>query len=142
MDEPVPHSANDRDIHHEGSDVDPRSLAKFGVGLFLLIGMALLSMEWMFKYLTARQQLGPPPSPLAEIGLLPPEPHLQVTPALDLRALRTKEDAVLSSYGWVDRTSGIVRIPIERAIDLVAERGLVTGAGTGETKVERGASKP
>jgi hypothetical protein len=35
----------------------------------------------------------------------------------------------LSSYGWVDREAGIVRIPIDRAMDLLAERGLPARAG-------------
>jgi DNA-binding GntR family transcriptional regulator len=36
------------------------------------------------------------------------------------------ETAILHSYGWVDRDAGIVRIPIERAIEILAERGLPT----------------
>ena len=49
-------------------------------------------------------------------GQLPPEPRLQNHPREDLLALRRAEDAVLNSYGWVDRTAGIVRIPIDQAI--------------------------
>ena len=41
-----------------------------------------------------------------------------------LERLRAADDATLTSYGWVDRKSGIVRIPIDRAIDLLAARGL------------------
>jgi hypothetical protein len=42
----------------------------------------------------------------------------------ELQELRAAEDAVLRSYSWVDRAGGIVRMPIDRAIDLLAERGL------------------
>ena len=38
--------------------------------------------------------------------------------------IRAAEDQILNSYGWVDRSKGIVRIPIDRAIDLLAKRGL------------------
>jgi topoisomerase IA-like protein len=31
---------------------------------------------------------------------------------------------VLESYGWVDKDKGVVRIPIEEAMRLIAERGL------------------
>jgi hypothetical protein len=41
-----------------------------------------------------------------------------------LRRLRAENDAVLASYDWVDREQQTVRIPIQRAIDLLAERGL------------------
>ena len=47
-----------------------------------------------------------------------------------LKNLRATEDASLTTYGWVDRDTGVVRIPIERAMDLLAERGLPTGPET------------
>ena len=31
---------------------------------------------------------------------------------------------MLHSYGWVDQQAGIVRIPIDRAMTLLTERGL------------------
>lgn len=39
------------------------------------------------------------------------------------RSVLQEQRAVLESYGWVDRDRGVVRIPIERAIDLVVEGG-------------------
>jgi hypothetical protein len=36
-----------------------------------------------------------------------------------------KEDlGRLADYGWIDRTKGIGHIPIDRAIDILAEKGL------------------
>ncbi len=63
-------------------------------------------------------------NPLAESygRQIPPEPRLQADPLGDLRALRAEEDALLHGYGWADRQAGTVRIPIERAIELLAER--------------------
>src|SRR5262245_40404521 len=55
---------------------------------------------------------------------LPPEPRLQTDPQLDLIQLRELEDKELNSYGWIDRDSGTVRIPVDRAIDRLVERGL------------------
>jgi hypothetical protein len=55
-----------------------------------------------------------------------PEPRLQVSPSLDLETFRAREDQQLQTYGWVDRKAGIVRIPINEAMDLVARRGLPT----------------
>ena len=55
---------------------------------------------------------------------LPPEPRLQANPKQDLRDLRESEDALLKSYGWVDKNNGVVRIPIDEAMKLVLQRGL------------------
>lgn len=54
----------------------------------------------------------------------PPLPRLQVQPVRHWREFRSAEQDRLSTYGWMDRTSGVVHIPIDRAIDLVAERGV------------------
>jgi hypothetical protein len=56
----------------------------------------------------------------------PPEPRLQTNPREDLQKFREQEDTVLTSYGWVDRNAGIVRIPIEEAMKLTVQRGLPT----------------
>ena len=41
-----------------------------------------------------------------------------------LAAVRAAEEKVLQTYGWVDKEQKIVRIPIDRAMELLAERGL------------------
>ncbi len=46
-----------------------------------------------------------------------------------MRSLRDGQEATLAGYGWVDRKAGVVRVPIERAMDLVAERGVPQGKG-------------
>ena len=51
-------------------------------------------------------------------------PRLQTLPTLDLRGLRSNEAQVLDSYAWEDKPRGVVRIPIARAMELIAERGL------------------
>jgi hypothetical protein len=43
-----------------------------------------------------------------------------------LKQLRATENAALTTYGWVDRENGIVHIPIDRAMDLILQRGLPT----------------
>jgi hypothetical protein len=54
----------------------------------------------------------------------PPAPRLQVQPVRHWRDFRAAELERLSTYGWMDRSSGAVHIPIERAMDLVAQRGV------------------
>jgi len=60
-------------------------------------------------------------------------PHLQIEPAVDLRQFRSSEEEELNSYGWINKTAGIVRIPITRAMDLLLERGLPTRSQTNES---------
>jgi len=45
-------------------------------------------------------------------------------PYLQLQNLRTLEDHVLTTYAWVDQSQGTVRIPVDRAIDMVVQKGL------------------
>ncbi len=60
---------------------------------------------------------------------LPPEPRLQADPVSDLHRMREAEDNVLQTYGWVDKNAGVVRIPVARALDLLAQRGLPNWGG-------------
>lgn len=114
---------------HEMTDASMSGLVKFGIGLFLLIVAVLVGMRWMFNYFSATQQLGPPASPFAEIQTAPRGPVLQVQPALELKDLRQGENDKLNSYGWVDQKAGIVRIPIDRAMELLVKNGMPLRSG-------------
>jgi hypothetical protein len=57
-------------------------------------------------------------------------PHLQIVPAADLEDFRAEEETEMNSYGWINHTAGVVRIPIARAMDLLLERGLPVRSGT------------
>jgi hypothetical protein len=110
---------------YEATDLSLRALILFVGGLALVTGVVLLLMGWMFGYFaTLEERADLPPSPLAATRRPPPEPRLQVIPAEGLKAMRAEEEALLTTYGWVDRQAGIVRIPVERAIELLGERGL------------------
>ena len=52
------------------------------------------------------------------------EPVLQIDPVADLEAYQAQQQELLNNYGWVDESAGIGRIPIKRAIELTAEKGL------------------
>ena len=123
-------------VGHEQSDVSIRPLVMFGVGLFLSVGLALLAMHWLGGYFATHQpKPAVEPSPLADTRQIPPPPRLQVSPPQDLRTMRAAEDAVLNSYGWVDRDAGVVRIPIDRALELAVEHGFSL------VQVEKGRAK-
>jgi hypothetical protein len=61
-----------------------------------------------------------------------PAPQLEIDERGQLDKILTGEEQTLSSYDWVDQKAGSVRIPIDRAMDLIAQRGLsVRPQGTG-----------
>ena len=114
---------------HETSDANIRNLLIFGVGLALLVAAGLVVSRVVFHYFVGHQGLGPPASPFENVRALPPEPRLQVTAPKDLEQYEAAQHEVLNSYGWVDRRAGVVRVPIERAMETLLHRGLpVRGA--------------
>ncbi|MDB6056856.1 MAG: hypothetical protein JWO95_700 [Verrucomicrobiales bacterium] len=56
----------------------------------------------------------------------PEFPRLQISPPADLSKFRVEEAEQLNTYGWVNQTAGVVRIPVERAMELVLQKGLPT----------------
>ena len=109
---------------HELSDLNPRAIAIFGIALAATVIACLILAVWIFGFFTAREaKLDVPPSPLAKLSA-PAEPRLQVSAPKDLKEMRAAEEKILTSYDWVDRQAGTVRIPIDRAMQLLAERGL------------------
>ena len=112
---------------YETRDANPSSLVHFGVGLALTLVVVWAGMFWLMRYFSRVQDTGPPATPFEQLteSRRPPLPRLQVEPVEDLQAVRTQQSRLLdaNSYAWVDRSRGIVRIPIERAMDLILERG-------------------
>jgi hypothetical protein len=114
-------------IGHEMSDVHTRGVLVFAAGL-LAIGVVIHVLIWLFLMALAEQQargtVRQYPLAAGQQERVPPGPRLQINPREDLRELRSAEDAVLTSYGWVDPNNGVVRIPIDEAMKLTVQRGL------------------
>jgi hypothetical protein len=111
---------------HEHRDVNIKAVSQFAIGLALLCIAAFAIVVGVFRYLehvtsgvpTGRQNVA------IDARQRPPSPQLEETPALDLARERAAEEELLHTYGWIDKQAGIVRLPIDRAIDLMAQRGL------------------
>jgi hypothetical protein len=117
-------------VLHEKSDVQPRAVARALVYLLIATAIVAAAVVPLTRRLVAVGSAGDPPlAPLAEgSGRRPPEPRLQEHPFEALRSLQAEEERLLSTPGWVDRDKGIVRIPIEEAMAIVARRGLPVAA--------------
>jgi hypothetical protein len=113
-------------VRHERSDINARVLLNVALGFIVFAIITHVALGGLFKLY--REEAGhndSPPSPLSSSALAqPPLPRLQVSPPLELNELREAERKLLSSYGWVDRKTQVVRVPIERAMDIIVERGL------------------
>jgi hypothetical protein len=114
-------------VHHEESDVNIRAILGFAGGLLvfaIVIHVAMWGLFRLFEAQSSHQEQPTYPLAAKQEQRLPPEPRLQINPKQDLADLRTAEETTLTTYGWVDRNAGVVRIPIEQAMKLVIERGL------------------
>ena len=83
------------------------------------LGFVALSMTGLFFYLRSSV----PDAFRKVIEHHFPEPALQKDPQNDLRRFEREQRATLSGYDWVDRSKGLVRIPIEDAMRIIAARG-------------------
>jgi hypothetical protein len=127
---------------YEHEDMGARVVFGFLLGLAVLVVVVYFAAQAIYgsleKYSQAHQ---PQQNPLkqkaetntrdadtgkvrVEIQKAFPEPRLETDERNELAEPRTEEEEHLNSYGWVDQPAGVVHIPIERAIQLVAERGL------------------
>jgi len=109
---------------YEESDVSVRRLFGFALGVVALVLVGVLGSLVVFHFFIQHESLGPPASPFENVRQLPPQPRLQVNAPLDLAHYRADQDKVLENYGWVDAQAGVVRIPIDRAMELLLQKGL------------------
>ena len=114
---------NNPETLYEHRDVNTWAVGKFGIGLTLFTIAAIGLLIGVFKFFEA-QEGGPRPAGELNVDArrLPPQPRLQQAPILDLQQMRAAEDQLLNGYGWVDQQKGIVRIPVARAMELLAQR--------------------
>jgi hypothetical protein len=138
--------ADSAEGQHEHRDVIFSALINWFVGLFAIIVVAFVLMWGFFNWAVAGTKANdeipsamftqrdhverswPNPrdeSPLQKVGEVP---TLLAEPEEPMKELRAQENEDLENYGWAKdesgRKTGAVTIPIERAIDLTAKRGL------------------
>jgi hypothetical protein len=107
---------------HETTDVNVWAVGKFAIGLVIVCTVSIGLLFGLLKFFQSREETSV--ANTVEPAKLFPEPQLQKTPLLDLKAIRAEEDKLLNGYAWVDAPKGVVRIPVDRAIEVLAKRGL------------------
>lgn len=108
---------------HERTDVSPRAILISALVLAVVVILVHPLLWWAARYFEGRaERADPQVSPLADQEE-PPPPRLRPSPALDLEEFLAAERKQLSECDWIDRKRQVVRIPIERAMELLVERG-------------------
>jgi len=127
----------------EREDIGTKPLFGFLIGL-VVTGVLVYYVIWgMFHFMDAYErkhqqskspmvQMQPetrePDTPQTHEKVLQefPQPRLEDDERTEINDFRYQQDETLASYGWVDQNGGVVRIPIDRAMQLIAQRGLPT----------------
>jgi hypothetical protein len=124
--EPVDPEVNPN-VAYEHGDADVLTVTKYTAVLVFGILIAAAAMYGLFSFFNGeanKEEAAVPQVIRDQRPKAPPEPRLQQFPKQYIKDLRAAEDAQIKSYGWVDQKNGIVRIPIDDAIDAVAKAGL------------------
>jgi hypothetical protein len=125
----------------EREDLQVSTVLYFFLGLGVALLLCIVGLRGVFAFLNHREKaLQPPVNPLltnvpSDTRKLPvdyrdylkenfPDPRLEIDERNQLDDQRLREERELYSYGWVDEKAGTVRIPIDRAMDLIVQRGL------------------
>lgn len=144
------HGAHGSNTQLFDREINLRGIAWSVLGLVVVVLVAAGLMMLLLRGLE-RHEVGQDPQPLpfpeANQPRVPPAPRLQVTPGFqtsspaagavaggdplrtqsdeeDMADLRQREEQVLGGARWVDQRQGSLQVPLEVAIDVIAERGL------------------
>jgi hypothetical protein len=134
---------------YETSDAQAGRVFKFLAAMAVMLILCALVCWGLFRvYLTHFEDQPASDSPFADTRQLPLGPQLQVNPREDWLKFRAGQEESLEKYAWENRGAGIVRVPIEEAMQLLVKKGVpVEGASEAppaapKTEVPEGSKKP
>jgi hypothetical protein len=109
----------------ESSDAEPRWVWVAGIGLLLTLWSIVLLLYPVFAVFTHERAAGKPTSRAVEyIPPQPPTPRNESSPSQVLARIQAQDVSSLTRYSWADRESGTITLPIDRAIELLLQRGV------------------
>ncbi|MFM8394056.1 MAG: hypothetical protein ACKOB4_09050 [Acidobacteriota bacterium] len=147
--------------HHHHDHQEPESSSIKAKPVLAFLGILAVATAFVFVLIWGllwafdqrREADTTPPASRVELPegqrKLPPEPRLQGAPAPegpsllpldDWKVYKEMTDHQVASYGWVDKATGVARIPVERAKELVAEQGLPLLSEKSISDIERAES--
>ncbi len=128
---------HNQEMDFEREDLAPKPILIFLVALAVGCVLVYFILRGMYSYLDSYENHHQPvqnplvqqttaetrsvsPGDIAKF----PQPHLETDERREIKDFREQEEQTLNSYGWVDQQAGVVRIPIDRAMQLMVQRGL------------------
>jgi hypothetical protein len=130
---------------HEANRLRVSGLAWFAaalVGVTVLVLLVLTFVMRGFSHEEKKLESLAAPRFAGDTGEYP-APRIQANPGTELTRMKAEDLGRLNNYGWVDRKAGVAHIPIDRAIEILAQKGLpnplARGVTPGETAENQGA---
>ncbi len=150
--EPSAHGHKNEEVNtalgYEPTDVKITGILVFIVAMGIFVVVTAVLCYGIGKIFNARMNKEDGPNSkwtqtvdVRELGNLPSSPELQnkmaaitqsfPTPRVqlddgnqDIADLHARENILLDNYTWIDQSKGTVRVPIERAMEIIAQKGL------------------
>ena len=135
---PSPDELHNDDTAHEESDINIRGVVTATI-VVAVVCLTTAALMWGVFAILASQAAARDPQ-LSPIAMKPadmpntttasptfgnaPDPKLLTNEPKYLSGVRGEWQKELHSYGWVDQQAGVIHIPIDRAKELLAHRGL------------------
>ena len=156
----------DASLGYEPSDVRVSGIVVFLASMAIFVAVTAITAYGMGKAINAWMNREDGPTSkwattvnIRQLGNLPASPEMQhkvaeltqqfPTPRLqtddgnqDVTDLHQREDLLLDNYSWADQSQGKVRIPIDRAMELIAQRGLPVAPAAQHAPLMAGDSEP
>ena len=142
MEQGVDREPRHADVAYEPQDVKVGSIYRYLAALGVTTIVALIICIFILRYTTrfVASNEAPPPESREALGKgfrqLPPEPRLQgvpghsADPQQDLRNKIASDTEANETLGWIDKQAGIAQIPVEDAMKIIAEKGLLPVAAS------------
>lgn len=134
---------------YERQDVQVPGILYFLLALIVVTAIGMFGLRGLYAFLEHRSRVSETPvNPL--VAHIPedtrhvapgypqgvfPNPKLEEDERGQLNDIRIREEKQLYSYGWVDEKAGTLHIPIERAMDLIVQRGLPVRSQSGNAEM-------
>jgi len=115
----------DLETFHETTDLDLKGVVVFTIALVAICAAAFVGLKFMMDGFVSEGRAEKERSPSRLIVDAPIDgPRLQADPGRERKEINDRDVKRLNSYGWLDQKAGTAHIPIDRAIAILAEKGL------------------
>lgn len=118
-------SINSSNEAYEKRDAQVKPLWISAAVLAAVMILSMIAMKFMVDFFNAQNEEEKQSSfYVRDESWQSPEIQLEVHPSELYEHFKAEQDAMMNEYAWVDKANKVVRIPVSRAIELTAERGL------------------